>query len=106
MAKKSSSNGRPIKVALTQTHCGEDVKLNRQHQVELVERAAKNGANIVCTQELFCAQYFCQTEDHRFFKLAETIPGPSTDALTKIAAIRFANSPSFSSAKASSIKKI
>ena len=42
----------------------------------LAERAMKGGASIVCTQELFRSQYFCQVEDHRFFGLAETIPGP------------------------------
>ena len=43
------------------------------------------GAQIICTQELFRSQYFCQVEDHRFFKLAETIPGPRTDAFQKLA---------------------
>ena len=36
-------------------------------------------------QELFRSPYFCQLEDHRFFKTAETIPGPSTDAFQRIA---------------------
>ena len=45
----------------------------------------KDGASIVCTQELFRSQYFCQVEDHRFFDLAETIPGPSTEALSALA---------------------
>src|SRR6266478_4679836 len=45
----------------------------------------EGGAQIICTQELFRSQYFCQVEDHRFFKLAETIPGPSTDAFSKLA---------------------
>ncbi|MCL4150644.1 UNVERIFIED_CONTAM: hypothetical protein GTU68_011955, partial [Idotea baltica] len=43
------------------------------------------GANVVCTQELFRSEYFCQSEDHEFFNLAETIPGPSTEALTAVA---------------------
>ena len=47
--------------------------------------AVARGAEIVCTQELFKSQYFCQTEDHRFFALAETIPGPSTDAFQAFA---------------------
>jgi N-carbamoylputrescine amidase len=59
--------------------------VNRAKQARLIEKAAKQGAQIVCTQELFTSQYFCQLEDHRFFKLAETIPGPSTDLLGKIA---------------------
>ena len=76
---------RIVKIGLTQMACGPDVLVNRAHQVRLVEKAAMAGAKIICTQELFCSQYFCQMEDHRFFKLAETIPGPSTDALGKIA---------------------
>src|SRR3954447_12495450 len=81
----SKSNGRIVKIGLTQMACVEDVKTNRANQVRLVEQAAKQGAKIICTQELFTSQYFCQIEDHRFFKLAETIPGPSTDALSKVA---------------------
>ena len=86
MPKKSpKSNGSIVNVALTQMSCSEDVKANRAKQIRLVEQAAKKGAKIICTQEMFATQYFCQVEDHRFFKLAETIPGPSTDAFCKLA---------------------
>ena len=85
MIKKSSTKNRIVHVGLTQMSCSADVKANRAKQVRLVEQAAKQGADIVCTQELFASQYFCQVEDHRFFKLAETIPGPSTVALGKVA---------------------
>jgi N-carbamoylputrescine amidase len=51
-----------------------------------VREAAARGAQIVCLPELFRSRYFCQTEDHRFFALAEPIPGPSTAALGKLAA--------------------
>jgi N-carbamoylputrescine amidase len=52
----------------------------------MAEQAAKKGANIICTQELFRSQYFCQAENHEFFKLAEPIPnGPSTKAFQKLA---------------------
>ncbi|HEX4054837.1 MAG TPA: carbon-nitrogen hydrolase [Tepidisphaeraceae bacterium] len=74
-----------ISVALTQMACGPEPALNLKNQLRLIERAAKSGAKIICTQELFRSQYFCQIEDHRFFKLAEKIPGPSTDALGKLA---------------------
>ncbi|HEV8608002.1 MAG TPA: carbon-nitrogen hydrolase [Tepidisphaeraceae bacterium] len=82
-SKKSSS--RLLNIALTQMACSPDPTGNLARQLHLVERAAADGANIICTQELFRSQYFCQVEDHRFFKLAEPIPGPSTDAFTKIA---------------------
>jgi N-carbamoylputrescine amidase len=86
---KNNSNGkknaRIVNIGLTQMACGEDVAKNRANQLRLLEQAAKKGAQILCTQELFTSQYFCQVEDHRFFKLAETIPGPSTDAMSKLA---------------------
>jgi N-carbamoylputrescine amidase len=63
--------------------CGPDPATNLARQLALAERAMKGGARIFCTQELFRSQYFCQVEDHRFFALAEPIPGPSTDALAR-----------------------
>ena len=74
-----------VRVAITQMACGPDPRKNLARQVALLERAARGGAQILCTQELFTSQYFCQSEDHRFFSLAETIPGPSTDALARLA---------------------
>jgi N-carbamoylputrescine amidase len=74
-----------VRVALTQMACGEDAAANLARQIALVEQAAAAGAQIVCTQELFRSQYFCQVEDHRFFQLAETIPGPSSDAFQELA---------------------
>ena len=47
--------------------------------------AARRGAQIVCLPELFRSLYFCQTEDHSFFKLAEPIPGPTSEALAALA---------------------
>jgi N-carbamoylputrescine amidase len=80
--KKSNSI---VRVGLTQMACVADPAKNLANQLRLVKTAAAEGANIVCTQEMFRSQYFCQVEDHRFFKLAESIPGPSTDALGKLA---------------------
>ena len=50
-----------------------------------VREAAQRGAQIVCTQELFRSQYFCREENADLFELAEPIPGPSSDALAKLA---------------------
>jgi N-carbamoylputrescine amidase len=74
-----------IKVGLIQTACSADPKANLSKTLAATERAAKQGAKIICTQELFRSQYFCQSEDHEHFKLAESIPGPSTEAFQKIA---------------------
>jgi N-carbamoylputrescine amidase len=76
-----------VKVGLIQTGAGKDPDANLQRQVELIRKAAARGAQIICTQELFRSQYFCQSEDHACFALAEEIPdGPSTKALQKVAA--------------------
>ena len=73
------------KIALVQMRCGREPDANLAHALELIDDAAKSGAEIVCLPELFRSQYFCQSENHDNFSLAETIPGPSTDALTKLA---------------------
>ena len=77
-----------VKVGLTQMACSPDVADNRRRQIALLNRCADEGAKILCTQELFTTQYFCQTEDHRFFDLAEPIPGPTTQELAKLAKAR------------------
>src|ERR687897_401807 len=74
-----------VRIALTQMACGDDPDANLARQLGLAEQAAKAGAQIICTQELFRSKYFCQAEDHRFFQLAESIPGPSTEALARVA---------------------
>jgi N-carbamoylputrescine amidase len=74
-----------ITLGLLQHACEADPAANLKKTLALAERAAKQGANIICTQELFCSQYFCQSEDHRNFKLAETVPGPSTEIFQKFA---------------------
>ena len=74
-----------IKVGIIQTACSADPKANLSNTLAAAERAAKQGAKIICTQELFRSQYFCQSENHEHFKLAESIPGPSTEAFQKIA---------------------
>jgi N-carbamoylputrescine amidase len=74
-----------VNVGLIQTSCSESPKENLKRTLAEAERLAKDGAQIISTQELFRSQYFCQSEDHKYFELAETIPGPSTDAFQKIA---------------------
>ncbi len=73
------------KVALLQMRCGPDPEQNLGHALELIREAANSGVQIVCLPELFRSQYFCQSENHDNFSLAENIPGPSTDRLTKLA---------------------
>ncbi len=74
-----------VTLGLLQHACSADPKANLKKALALAEKAAKQGAQIICTQELFRSQYFCQAEDHKYFDLAESIPGPSTEAFQKIA---------------------
>lgn len=74
-----------VTLGLLQHACAPQPKANLKKSLALAEKAAKQGAQIICTQELVTSQYFCQSEEHRFFDLAEPIPGPSTTAFQKIA---------------------
>lgn len=58
---------------------------NLAKAIERVREAARKGAQIVCLQELFTSLYFCDVEDYENFKLAEPIPGPSTESLSAVA---------------------
>jgi N-carbamoylputrescine amidase len=74
-----------FKIGLVQMRCSEDPADNLARALQRIRDAARDGAQLVCLPELFRSQYFCQTEDHAFFDLAEPIPGPSTEALTQVA---------------------
>ena len=72
------------RVALIQMSCGTSTVANLAKAVARVREAGQNGAQLVCLPELFRAQYFCQREDHALFATAESIPGPSTAALSEV----------------------
>jgi N-carbamoylputrescine amidase len=74
-----------FKVGLIQTSCQEEVGPNMAKTESLIRAAASRGAQIVCTQELYRSQYFCFEENHKWFDLAETIPGPSTEMFSALA---------------------
>src|SRR6266487_2783662 len=74
-----------VVLGLVQTRCSPDPDANLKRTLRAAERAARDGAQILCTQELFRSQYFCQSADHKYFRLAETIPGTSTAAFQKLA---------------------
>jgi len=74
-----------VKVGLVQMSCTNDKEVNLDKAIEKIKEAAAKGAQIICLQELFTSLYFCDVEDYENFKLAESIPGQSTDALSKVA---------------------
>jgi N-carbamoylputrescine amidase len=84
--RKPRPNSSPaITLGLIQAHSSADPAANFARALERIAAAARQGAQIICTHELFRSQYFCQSEEHENFKLAEPIPGPSTAALQKLA---------------------
>ncbi|MFA6564328.1 MAG: carbon-nitrogen hydrolase [Verrucomicrobiia bacterium] len=83
MATKLKSH--VVRVGLVQMACSPDPAANLKKAMARVEEAARRGARIVCLPELFRSQYFCQSEDYGNFKLAEAVPGPTTDALARLA---------------------
>jgi N-carbamoylputrescine amidase len=74
-----------VKVGLVQMSCTADVQANKAKAVEKIKEAAKQGAQIICLQELYTSLYFCDVEAYENFKLAEPIPGKTTDELSVLA---------------------
>lgn len=72
-------------VGLLQMALSKEPEKNIKKALEFIDEAASKGAQVICLPELFMSQYFCQKEDIKYFDLAETIPGPTTDRLGKIA---------------------
>ncbi len=75
-----------LKVATVQHTCSSDRDKNLTHTIKGIRNAAKQGAKLVVLQELHASLYFCQTEDPELFNLSESIPGPTTEQLSTIAA--------------------
>ena len=74
-----------VKVGIIQMACVQDKAANLQKAIEKIGEAVAKGAQIVCLQELFTSLYFCDVEDYAQFGLAESIPGPATEALQAVA---------------------
>jgi N-carbamoylputrescine amidase len=77
-----------VTVGLIQMACGEAPAANLAQAEARIEDAAARGATVVCLQELYRSRYFCQTEENAVFDLAESIPGPTTERLGRVAATR------------------
>ncbi len=83
--KSKSKSAREVVLGLVQMTCSETPKENLDKAIARMIAAARDGAQVVCLQELFRSRYFCQKEDVALFKLAERIPGPTVNALAKVA---------------------
>lgn len=75
-----------VTVGLIQSKVSNDIPANLKKTEQMIRQAAKKGAQIVCLPELFLSPYFCQgPKDKKYFELAETVPGPTTAKLSRIA---------------------
>ena len=74
-----------VQIGLVQNRCTGDLAENLAAAERGIRTAAKRGAQIICLQELFRSEYFCQVEDHKYFELAEPIPGPTTEKMQTLA---------------------
>ncbi|KDC53486.1 MULTISPECIES: carbon-nitrogen hydrolase [Pseudoalteromonas] len=74
-----------LTVALVQQSNTDNAQDNMAKSMSAIREAAQKGAKLVVLQELHRSLYFCQTENVDVFDLAETIPGPSSNALGELA---------------------
>lgn len=77
---------KKIQVGLVQTTCTKSKEENLSKAIVKIREAAAKGAQIICLQELFTSLYFCDIEEYDNFLLAESVPGPSSDSLSSVAA--------------------
>jgi N-carbamoylputrescine amidase len=76
---------RQTTVGLVQMSMTADPQANLEKAISRIREAAGRGATLICLPELFRTLYIGQREDHDLFNLAEPVPGPSTEALGKVA---------------------
>ena len=79
------ANDAIVTVGLVQASASPDPAVNLEKTLAAAQDAARQGARIICTQELFRSQYFCQREDAALFDLAEPVPGPTSERMAALA---------------------
>lgn len=74
-----------LKVCAIQQSCALPKQENLASSIRQIEHAAEQHVDLAVLPELHCGPYFCQREDTAVFAQAETIPGPTTDLLSRVA---------------------
>lgn len=74
-----------IRVGLLQMHCVSNPAVNLATAIQRIKKLSYRGAQIICLPELFWTEYFCQTENKKFFDFAQSVPGPLTRELAEAA---------------------
>ena len=76
---------RKVKIGIIQGKISDNTQSNIISAIKSIRKAASKKAKIICLPELFLSTYFCQTENHSNFKLAEKIPGRITKIFSGLA---------------------
>ncbi len=76
---------KKVKIGIIQSKISDNFKKNLTSAIKSIKKAASKKAKIICMPELFLSNYFCQTESHSNFKLAEKIPGKTTKIFCELA---------------------
>ncbi len=76
---------KKVKIGIIQSKISDNFKKNLNSAIKSIKKAASKKAKIICVPELFLSNYFCQTESHSNFKLAEKIPGKTTKIFCQLA---------------------
>lgn len=82
---RNQSIKRKLNIGVVQQSCTADITANFTKTLENIRKLSAQGAELVVLQELHRGLYFCQQEISDHFDQAETIPGPSTEALGNLA---------------------
>ena len=75
----------PFTIGIIQDAAAKDAQAAVDAGIARIREAAKQGAQVICLKELFNATYFAKSQRHERFDIAESIPGPTTDAIAKVA---------------------
>ena len=75
----------PFTVGIIQDSASDDARATLDASIARVREAAARGAQIICLKELFNAPYFCKSQKSERFDIAESIPGPTTEVMQKLA---------------------
>ncbi len=74
-----------VRIGMIQMVCETEKQANIEKSITKIRETAAMGAQVICLQELFSTRYFCWEENHDYFSLAETIPGPTTNIFSELA---------------------
>ncbi|MEI6684025.1 MAG: carbon-nitrogen hydrolase [Bacteroidota bacterium] len=75
----------PVRAGIIQMTCSHDKEANLEKTMDNIREAARQGAQVICLQELFLTPYFCWEENYDYFNLADAIPGIVTTLFSNLA---------------------